>query len=265
MFPPPPRRIEALIRSLGTAHGRKKSGLAVLEGVRAAESLQASGAPVKAVIALAGALRDERTGRVVSGFAARGAPVFEAAATLMKALTQVEAPQGVFVICEPPRVTLEDALRHAFVLAADAVQDPGNLGTMLRLAAAFGVGAVVTTKGTVEVANPKTVRAAAGAWPGLPVADGVEPGVLVRALKSAGHRIVVADARGTADTESVGWAGKIALVAGSEGHGAGTALAAAAAVRVRIPLAPDVESLNVASACAILLAQSARRRGFPAH
>ncbi len=262
MYPSPPRRIEALVKSLGTAHGRRKAGLALLEGVRAAEGLLASGGTATAVLAAPGAPRDPRAAAAIAGFAARGVPVFEAGAALFKSASQVEAPQGLLVVCAAPTVGLEAALAHALVLVADGVQDPGNLGTMLRLAAAFGAGAVVTTKGTVEVANPKTVRASAGAWPGLPVTAGADPAALARALRRSGHRIVLADAHGTTDPRRVVWTGRVALVAGSEGHGAGAVLAAAAADRVRIPQAPGVESLNVGSATAILLAEAARQRGF---
>lgn len=262
MYPPPPRRLEALAKSLGTAHGRKKSGLALLEGVRAAEGLAVFGAPVTAVLATPEALRDPRAAGVAADCASRGLPVYELSVAALRAISQVESPQGLLVVCEPPRVALEAALRHPFVLVADAVQDPGNLGTMLRLAAAFGVGAVVTTRGTVEVANPKTVRAAAGAWPGLPVSEGADPGTLVRLFKASGHRIVIADAHGSKGSQASTWSGKVALVAGSEGHGPGATLAGAATHRVRIPTAPGVESLNVASAVAILLAEAARQRGF---
>lgn len=262
MYPPLPRRLESLAKSLGTPHGRRKTGLALLEGIRAVEGIAASGVPVAAVLVTPDAAKDPRAAAAISGYSSRGVPVHLASVATFRALSRVEAPQGVLVVCEPPRVAVDAALRHAFVLIADAVQDPGNLGTMLRLAAAFGVGAVVTTRGTVEVANPKTVRAAAGAWPGLPVAESADPGALVRSLKSAGHRLVVADARGTTAPRAVTWTGKVALVAGSEGHGAGAVVAAAARDRVRIPIAPGVESLNVASAVAILLAEAASRRGF---
>lgn len=226
------------------------------------EGVAASGTRVTAVFATPDATRDPRAQGVITALRERGAAVHLAAAATLRALSQVEAPQGVLVIFEPPRVPLEDAVRHPFVLVADAVQDPGNLGTILRLASAFGVGAVVTTKGTVEAANPKTVRAAAGVWPGLPVAEGADPGALVRFLKAAGHRIVVADAHGSPGARAKLWMGKVALIAGSEGHGAGANFAAAAAARIRIPLAPGVESLNVGSAVAILLAEAARQRGF---
>ena len=262
MYPPLPRRLEVLAKSLGTPHGRKKSGLAVLEGIRVAEGLTASGAVVNAVLVSPEALRDPRAAGLAAGFSSRGLPVYEVSAAALRGLSQVETPQGLLIICEPPRVTLETALLHPFLLIADAIQDPGNLGTILRLASAFGVGAVVTTKGTVEVSNPKTVRAAAGAWPGLPVAEGVNPESLVRLLKASGHRIVVADAHGSPGTRANLWMGHVALVAGSEGHGAGAVFATAATARVRIPLAPGVESLNVGSAVAILLAEAARRRGF---
>jgi TrmH family RNA methyltransferase len=261
----PPHRIVALARSLLTSHGRKKTGQVLLEGVRAAEALAASPVKVTAVLVTAAARQEDRTARVVAALQMRGAPVHETPAALLRSLSQVETPQGLLVLCAVPRVDLSDVLAHPFVVIVDRVQDPGNLGTVLRLARAFGVGGVVTTWETVEVANPKTVRAAAGAWPGLPVAESVDSAALVAALRASGHRMIVADARGEALMSSTNWTGQVALVLGSEGHGAGEALVRGAGTRVRIPLAAGVESLNVASAGAILLAEAARRRGFPSH
>lgn len=249
-----------LARELGTPRGRKEKGLVLLEGLRAAETAVAAGARVEAAFFTPAALAEERPGALARRLLERGGTVFQVGSQLFRGLTQVERPQGIALICAPPRVTLDEALKAAYVLVADRVQDPGNLGNLLRTARAFGVEAVVTTKGSTEAANPKAVRAAAGAWPGLKLAESVPGEQLAEALRRGGFTVLVADPRGQRDYRDAPWDGKVALVMGSETRGADPALRHGATL-VRIPQAPEVESLNVATASAVLLAEAYRRRG----
>jgi TrmH family RNA methyltransferase len=262
-------RILGLARELGGAHGRKKRGLVLLEGLRVVEGVAGAtrGDSAEAESPRGGLLITPRMLATVRGralaaaCAARGVPVYEVDDALFRAVSLVEAPQGIALLAPPPRVALAEALTSAFVLVADRVQDPGNLGALFRSARAFGVDAVVTTAGTVEAANPKAARAAAGAWPGLPVHEGAAASALALELPRGDRRVLVADAGGSRDFREPLWRGRVALVLGNEGVGASPAFAAAGAVRVRIPLALGVESLNVTAAAAILLAEAARQRG----
>lgn len=267
-------RVLRLARELGGAHGRKKRGLILLEGIRAIEStigtVETAPAPAKgseaallgtpALLVDARILAQPRGRAVADRCAALGIPVYEVDDALFRAVTRVEAPQGIAFILPPPQVGLAKALEAGFVLVADALQDPGNLGALLRVARAFGVDAVVTTRGTVEAGNPKAVRAAAGAWPGLPLSEGAEARALAGALAQGGRRVLVADAGGPSDFRESLWQGRVALVVGNEGRGPDPAFSAAGALRVRISLATAVESLNVTAAAAILLAEAARQR-----
>ncbi|MEK7474202.1 MAG: RNA methyltransferase [Candidatus Coatesbacteria bacterium] len=248
-----------MARELGGAHGRKKRGLVLLEGLRAVEAAIAAGG--EAVLVTPKILAGPRGREVVAACTAHGVPVYEVDEALFRAVSIVEAPQGIALLAPPPRAGLAAALGGAFVLVADRIQDPGNLGALFRSARAFGVDAVVTTAGTVEAANPKAARAAAGAWPGLPVCEGVAAAPLARELGQGGRRVLVADAGGARDFREPLWRGRVALVLGNEGAGADPGFAAAGAIRVRIPLAASVESLNVTAAAAILLAEAARQRG----
>ena len=253
-------RVIRLARELGTPHGRKKHGLVLLEGLRVVETAGSAGG--ETLLVTARVLAGERGRSVAEALEARGVPVFEVADALFRAVSLVEAPQGIALLCPPPRVSLADALAAEFVVIADRLQDPGNLGALLRCARAFGAGAVIATKGCVEAANPKAVRAAAGAWPGLPVAESAETAALCRELaRDPGRRVLVADSGSGRDFRDPVWRGKVALVLGSEGRGADPRFVDAAEMRVRIPLAGAVESLNVTAAAAILLAEAARQRG----
>lgn len=249
-----------LAHELATPHGRRKRDLMVLEGLRAAETVAGSGARIEAALFTVRALKAARTRALAERLAGMGVKVYELPPELYAGATQVEAPQGVALICAAPRLPLADALLGAFVVVADRLQDPGNLGALLRCAAAFGVDAVVTTKGAAEAGNPKALRAAAGAWPGLALAEGVDPGLLATELSSRGFRVYLADPRGTREMRDADWRGRVALVMGSEGHGPDPRLVAGSAIAVRIPMAAGAESLNVTAAAAVLLAEASRQR-----
>lgn len=249
-----------LAAELETPHGRRKRELILVEGLRAAETVAGSGSRIEAALFTSKALKAARTRALADRLGGMGVKTYELPPELYATATRVETPQGVALLCAPPRVALADALLGAFVLVADRLQDPGNLGTLLRSAAAFGVDAVITTKGTADAGNPKALRAAAGAWPGILLAEGVDPDRLLGELAGRGFRVLVADAGGAREFREAEWRGRVALVVGSEAHGADGRLRAGGAQAVRIPLAPGVESLNVTAAAAVILAEASRQR-----
>ncbi len=146
----------------------------------------------------------------------------------------------------------------AFWLIADGIQDPGNLGTLIRSAAGTGATQVVTLPGTVDPWAPKTVRAAAAAHFIIPIEV-----MTVEALSEtlpAGATVIGADAAGDARYDEIDLSGPIALIVGGEGAGLSTAVRALLDRRVSIPLASEVESLNAGVAGSILLFEAARQR-----
>ncbi|MEK7765663.1 MAG: RNA methyltransferase, partial [bacterium] len=212
----PAHPVVKLARELGNPKGRKRRGLVLVEGLRAAETAAAAGARAEAILFTHAALAEPRGQALAARLAKQGVPVHVLGAGLYRSLTQVETPQGVGLICAPPQLTLGQALGFAFVVVADRLQDPGNLGNLLRSARAFGVEAVVTTKGSTEAANPKAIRAAAGAWPGLPLAEHVPAETLGPELKARGFAVLIADPHGGRDFREPVWQGRVALVLGSE-------------------------------------------------
>lgn len=249
-----------LARALGRAHGRKKHGLVLLEGLRAAEAALKTGVGVKAALFASAALASGRAEVLLRRLKEAGVAAYEMPDALYRTVSLVESPQGVALVCAPPRGDLSAALEGDLVVIADRLQDPGNLGSLLRAARGFGVDAVVTTAGTVEAANPKAVRAAAGAWPGLALVEGIPPGRLRQELAREKFRLLVSDPRAGRDYREPVWRGRVALVLGSEAHGAGAEWDGGPRERVRIPLHDSVESLNVSSAAAVLLAEAFRQR-----
>jgi TrmH family RNA methyltransferase len=236
------------------ARSRKVQGLTLVEGPKLLDEAIRSGLAIR-MIAL-----DERAAKVSDSW--RTAPIIHLAAPLMKRLVEVETHQGVVALVERPghdgewRREAQD-----FVLILDGVQDPGNVGTLFRTAEAAGVSGVLLTRGCADPFSPKALRASAGSAFRLPYIREVTPDSLLDRLPK-GVAIMAAVAEKTSYSAFENAAvGPTALALGSEGSGLSAGLLALAKRKVRIPLAREVESLNVAAAGAILLFEIARRSG----
>jgi TrmH family RNA methyltransferase len=171
---------------------------------------------------------------------------------LFRSLSETVEPQGVIAIFERPSPSPNDLLRTdgAFVLL-DGIQDPGNAGTIVRLAAAFGASGLLATEGTADLLSPKSIRASAGTALSLPTARIARSEVA--ALARSGSLPLFAAAAGGGPLPSP-LPPKFALVLGSEGRGVSEELAAVA-TPVGVEMSGGVESLNVGAAAAILLWQ----------
>ena len=170
-------------------------------------------------------------------------------AEIFDALAETKSPQNVIGLFERPRASLPDLFERetSIVVALDGVQDPGNVGTVVRLAAAFDANGVVLLPGCADAFSPKAIRASAGAILTVPVVR-----CSVEDLVARGWPIIAADARGkTTDPP----AKRAVLAFGSEGSGLSPALANAART-IAVPMSPRIESLNVAASAAILMARS---------
>ncbi|HEU5162215.1 MAG TPA: RNA methyltransferase [Thermoanaerobaculia bacterium] len=176
------------------------------------------------------------------------APAFRFAPALIRELTDARHPQGVLALFERPGSSLEDALAAArLVVVLDGVQDPGNVGAIIRTAAAFGASAVLLTEGCADPLAPKALRASAGTALLLPVVDVARAG-LAAEIERRSIRLYAAAADGDAQRIEL----PAAIVFGSEGRGVSEELLARSRA-ISIPISPSVESLNVAAAAAILI------------
>ncbi|TAN21329.1 MAG: RNA methyltransferase [Acidobacteria bacterium] len=173
-----------------------------------------------------------------------------------------EHPQGVAALAAWAAAKLEAVFgERALIVAAAGLQDPGNLGTLIRAADAFGASGVVALADTVSPFNAKAVRASAGSLFHLPVAARVTAEDLIAACRSRGVRLVATGARGGVAPAEAGLEGPVCLMIGQEAAGVPRALLRAADATVSIPIASRVESLNAAMAGAILLFEAGRVRG----
>jgi RNA methyltransferase, TrmH family len=186
---------------------------------------------------------------------------------LLSALT-TENPQPIAALVEPVRWSWKQAIalppsQPQFLLVLAGLQDPGNLGTILRSAEAFGATGVISLPGTVSEWNPKTLRAAAGSVFRLPIVHGVLSALLQ--LREMGVQILAATARSGLPANTVDLTQPIALLIGNEGNGLPQELVARADAAITIPCPGPVESLNAAVAAGVLLYEAARQRSNAAH
>jgi TrmH family RNA methyltransferase len=183
---------------------------------------------------------------------------------LLESALATETPQPVAALVEPPSWDWADVLggqakAAPLIVVLAGLQDPGNLGTILRSAEAFGAQAVVSLPGTVSAWNPKAVRASAGSVFRLPLLSASAEDCFAR-LREAGVRILTTAVHGTQPANLVDLAGPVALLIGNEGNGVPEALAAQTDGAVTIPCPGAVESLNAAVAASVLLYEVSRQR-----
>lgn len=213
----------------------------------------------------------ERHAELVSLAAAARVPVLTASEDVVAEMSDTVTPQGVVALCrflDRPLQEILDA-RPRLVAVLAHVRDPGNAGTVLRCADAAGADAVVLTDASVDIYNPKAVRATAGSLFHLPVAVGVPVEEAARGLRQAGVRVLAADGAGSRDLDQELDDGAMgvptAWVFGNEAWGLPEETRALADEVVRVPLHGGAESLNLATAAAVCLYASARaqrpRRG----
>lgn len=185
---------------------------------------------------------------------------------VIEACSAVETPQGILAVVEQPHASVDQWLdaRDLLLVVADRVQDPGNLGTIIRIADAAGASGVVVTGGSADPFNPKTLRATMGSIFHLPVVER-EAAMIQARLRAAGVKVLVADQAGTIDYAEADYRPPLAIVLGNEGQGANPAWRASADAMVRIPLYGRAESLNVAVAAGLLLYEARRAIGGNAH
>jgi TrmH family RNA methyltransferase len=253
------------LRAAFTGNARLSGGLVAIEGENLLREALASGLPLKSIFL------SERV--ALPAWLPRGVELLVLADEVFASAVDTQHPQGIAALLVPPVWTIESAFpanppqnTAPLLLVAAGLQDPGNLGTLIRSAEAFGATAVLTTPGTVSEWNQKALRASAGSVFRIPVVHvGAEQLI---ALKSRGVRLLAAvapnsDSGPDTISESVSDSDltlPCALMIGNEGAGLSTELLSLADARIAIPTPGRVESLNAAVAGSLLLYEASRQR-----
>ena len=189
-----------------------------------------------------------------------GAPTHLVTERAAKALSETVTPVGLVAVCSVPDVGLADVIADGPRLVAVAVEisEPGNAGTLIRIADAMGADAVVLAGHSVDPYNGKCLRASAGSIFSIPVVSDPHAAAVVGTLSYAGLQVLATTVDGEVSLDDAALDGPTAWLFGPESHGLPNELADMATHRVRIPMPGSAESLNVASAASICLYQSAR-------
>ena len=254
--------LRTMIRDLHRRRGRERRGLALAEGVRLVEEALAAALPLRGA-AISPALEATTRGRALKSALEQQAVRLEAVSeTELADLADTEHPQGVVAVVEPRRWALEDIAvapgRPALVL--DGVQDPGNVGAIIRAAEACGATAVIAGAGTADPFGWKALRGSMGSAFRLRVALSRDLDQGLTAARASGLRIFATIPRGGTPLAKARLAGPSAVLLGGEGAGLGEDLITRADEALTIPMQPPVESLNVAIAAALVLYEASRQR-----
>lgn len=250
-------REEKQLKALQRRKKRQREGHFLAEGVRVVEDLLDSGVVVEWVLAASSLADSERGGRLLAEVERQRLPLRIVPEETLRQLAPTEHSQGIVAVARAPTAewsVVEREEAGAVVLLLDAVQDPGNLGTLARTAEALGALAVVVLPGTVDPWNPKSVRASAGSLFRVPILLS-SWSFAEETLHAADYRLVAAEAGG--DAPEV-WRGRVGLVMGNEGAGISPEVRERVDGIVGVPLRGRAESLNVAAAAAILLYELTR-------
>ena len=218
---------------------RKESGLHLIEGEKLVREAVASGARVNSIF-------------IEDGFPFPAQEVADShivTRSVLESLCESRTPQGVVAVVETPPLTPPETYPSGLIVALDGVQDPGNVGAILRSADAFGAAGVLLSPACADPYAPKTLRAAMGSTYHMPVWQGELPAELAT-LKQAGFTALCGDLAGSESLPAL--ASSVALVIGSEGAGVSAEVASLCA-RYRLPMRGRAESLNAAVAAGVLL------------
>jgi RNA methyltransferase, TrmH family len=253
-----------------------ESGAFGVEGPRLVEEALRSASPIRAVLF---SESGERHRARLTQYLDRpeiAIPILLTTDRLFEGIADTEHPQGIAALVTPRTFTFDDISRSAngaapLIVVLAGVQDPGNVGTIIRTAAAFGATAAVAApsgqSGTANPFAPKSLRASAGAALHIPLLVGVPVPILLAQFRAAGIQSLASSSSEPSANDQprltpwqVDWCRPVALLIGNEGAGLPEEVERSADARIRIPMSSSVESLNAAAAAAVLFYEAARQR-----
>lgn len=239
----------------------REPGLVFVDGLRLAEEAVKSGVVVESAFAASGS-EDARLMALIEQLSADNIPLLWTQREVLDSLSDTVQSQGIVLIAKRPVLGSARLFqgKGSLFLGLDRIQDPGNMGTLLRTAEAAGAAGVIVLGGSVDVYSPKVLRSSMGSAFRLPVMTEVSTETLLNLRAENGLHLVAAAGEGELDYTNYDWQQPTLLLLGNEGRGVNPDLMTACDTRLRIPMANGVESLNVAAAGAVMLFEAARQR-----
>jgi TrmH family RNA methyltransferase len=247
-------KLKELVK-LKTKKGRKTQGRFLIEGIRLCEEMANSNWKAESVL-FTSSFQNSSTGKkLLQKLERRNVKPIPVKSEEVKKLSDTATPQGIICVVKIKEFSLNEFWSESsnIILALDAIRDPGNVGTLIRTADAFGIDGVILSSDTVELYNPKVVRSTMGSIFHLPIFNEVYLEKIIPKLKKRNFKIYGTDAKGGKDLEGLDCSGKICLLIGNEAEGLNKNLLNLSDEIVRIPIFGRAESLNASVAGGILL------------
>lgn len=249
-------RIFKLLRELSVKKYRDRTGKYIIEGDNLIEEAVKSGIKPEVIV-----VREDCEEKAERFAGAADETVFMSRQLFEKA-AQTETSQGIMAIVAKQSYTADEfyeAVGDGNIVFLDRLQDPGNIGTVIRTAEAAGYKGIITLKGTGDIYSPKTVRAATGSVFRMPVLAADDLTAATGRIREAGKKLVATCMDGSVVYYEADLTKDIVLIIGNEGNGISDELQALADIRVNIPMFGKVESLNASIAAAILMYENIRK------
>jgi len=254
------------LRRLTSQKGRKKEGKFILEGTRAVEEALAADWPVEAIFYTRQAAAGEKVRHILAKAKARRINRQEISPVLCWGLADTETPSGIMALVKRFDYQLKDIFQNqpSLLVLADGIQDPGNLGTIIRSTDAAGAQGVIITKGTVDLYNPKVIRATMGSFFHLPVVMAGTLEELRDFMATFNLQLIAGQQKSPKLIKAVNLTLPTVLAVGNEAYGLSPEVLNLANHAVSIPMPGKAESLNAAIAISIMLYETIRQR-LPKH
>lgn len=243
-----------LLKLAGSSRQRKKTGQTLLDGIHLVQACLASGHKPQHLLVTETALQDREVAALLKELS--GVPLTQFDDSLFAELSELKTPSGILALIEQPGPSVSSE-NSRFCLLLEDIQDPGNLGSMLRSAAAAGCDAVFLSKGCADAWSPKVLRAGMGGHFVLSIHESADLLAVAAAFQG---KLLAASLNAKASLYDCDLRGKLAFAIGNEGAGLSESLLAAVSKHITIPMPGKVESLNAAAAAAVCLFEAARQR-----
>jgi len=256
-------RQNPLVARFRTAARGDIGGVLLLDGAHLVGDARAAAVTFQLAAVTPAAVEQPDVRTLVDALAGDGVEVITVSASVMDAASPVKTPSGIVALAERPAMDIDRLYAGAaFVLIAIDVQDPGNLGAIVRVAEAAGATGFVAAGGSANPFGWKALRGSMGSALRLPIASEISADEAVIEARRRGCRVIAAVPRDGRPVFDADLTGPIAVLIGGEGQGLSSAITGAADDRITIPMQPPVESLNAAVTAALLLYEARRQRGI---
>src|SRR5215472_15416081 len=256
-------RDNQLLRRARQVRDGKIAELMFVEGMRLCEEALNSGVTIEAVIVSDQLARKPKSAAMIDRLCRAGIPPITTSEKLLESISFTATPQGVVMLARRPFIEAgtfaRDQATAALLVVMHGINNPVNVGAILRTAEAAGATGVVTTRHTSDPFSPKSLRGSMGSAFRLPVWSGATYSDVLQWCRARGIRTICADVGASMPLTDADWTGSSALVLGPESDGLSAAEVAQADQAISIPMQGEVESLNVAAAAAVILFEAARQ------